>query len=156
MTDPEALPKENAVPETVSEPADPEDACFGPTFFLTQLGAFIRERCPPPAEVLPVVEIHLMTGDVLDVCHVIGLAPSWLALAVFDLRDGGDPPAMRTELVPYGAILRVTIRAAAPGGKRVGFFTANRVPVMLNGGAASAPSATPEELLARVAGQPAG
>lgn len=153
MTKQNVLPEENDAPETIPDSVGPGDACFGPAFFLTQLGAFVRERCPMPAEVLPVVEVHLVTGDVLDVCHVIGLAPSWLALAVFDVRDAQGPPAMRTELLPYAAILRVTIRAAATGGKRVGFFAADRVPVVLKDGATSVLSTTPEELLARVAGQ---
>jgi hypothetical protein len=95
---------------------------FGPGFFLGQLGAFARERCPDPGEALPVVEVHLATGEVLDLCHIIGLAPAFVALAVREgPRSGtGDMP-MRTELVPYGLVIRVTIRAARAAGGHVGF-----------------------------------
>jgi hypothetical protein len=89
---------------------------FGPAFFLTHLRAFVRDRCPDRSEGLPVVELHLETGETLDVCHVIGLANSWAALAV---REGGGG-AMRTELVPYRTIHRVTVRAGAPG-PHIGF-----------------------------------
>lgn len=96
---------------------------FGPAFFLTQLAAFVRDRCPDPAEGLPHVQIHLFGGELLDVCHVIGLGPSWTALAVFE-NDG----TMRTELVPYGAIVRVTVRSGPEDG-RVG-FKQGREPVL--------------------------
>ncbi|MEK6606693.1 MAG: hypothetical protein AABZ30_03440 [Myxococcota bacterium] len=55
---------------------------FGPLFFLTQLRGFVRDRCPDPAEGLPVVEVHLPSGEGLDVCHVLGVTPLWVALAV--------------------------------------------------------------------------
>lgn len=115
---------------------------FGPSFFLGHLAGYVRQRCPSPTEALPVVEVHLMGGEVLDVCHVIGVTPAWVALAVFDSRDTGGPPAMRTELVPYGAMVRVTIRAAATGGKRVGFFAASP----------AVTAASAEALLAKAAG----
>ncbi len=96
----------------------PPDVPFGPGFFLGQLRAFARDRCPDPAEGLPAVQIHLATGDVLDLCHVVGLAPGYVALAVLEAE--GEPRRMRTELVPYQLVARVTIR---PGGSRahVGF-----------------------------------
>ena len=43
---------------------------FGPGFFLAQLRAFASEHCPDPARGLPMVEIHLADGDVLDLCHI--------------------------------------------------------------------------------------
>ena len=97
-------------------------APFGPGFFLGQLGAFARERCPDPGEALPVVELHLATGEVLDLCHVMGLAPSFVALAVRDAaRSGTGEAPMRTDLVPYSLISRVTIRSVRATGAHVGF-----------------------------------
>ncbi len=97
-------------------------APFGPGFFLGQLRAFARDRCPDPAEMLPAVELHLASGQVLDVCHVMGLAPSYVALAVREAPcTGTHDGSMRTELVPYGLITRVTIRAVRPAGPHVGF-----------------------------------
>lgn len=122
--------------ETSIKPETPEDAAgeaeakellrrldarcpFGPAFFLSQLSDLIRDRCPEAAEALPLVELHLVDGTTLCVCHVMGLSPSWLALAVYDERS--RDPEMRTELVPYSAILRVSIRPGRPGAHRIGF-----------------------------------
>jgi hypothetical protein len=98
-------------------------ATFGPTFFLGQLRAFARECCPNAAEGLPSVALHLATGEVLELCHVMGLAPAFVALAVVDEAKSGESTtaAMRTELVPYGLITRVTIRPRREVGAHVGF-----------------------------------
>lgn len=90
---------------------------FGPQFFLGHLAAYVRECCPDPSEALPFVHLHLASGEVLDVCHVIGLTPRWVALAVFE----GNSRAMRTELVPYEAITRVTISPGQAQGTHMGF-----------------------------------
>lgn len=111
------------------EPQKPEDAeasdlppdvfPFGPAFFVRHLGGFIRERCPEPGA-LPLVHVTLANGCVLDLCHVIALSPRWIAFAVHDGRVSQEHPVMRTELVPYAHIVRVTIRE--PGDERhVGF-----------------------------------
>lgn len=70
---------------------------------------------------MPAVAIHLATGDLLEVCHVIGLAATWLALAVYDTAEEGGARPMRTELVPYAAIMRITISRTSPGAPRIGF-----------------------------------
>lgn len=118
-------------------------APFGPGFFLTQLRAFARERCPAPEERLPVVEIHLVSGETLDLCHVIGLALPFAALAVRDEKG-----AMRTELVPYGLIARITLRPGGAGGPHVGFDVRHEPTLLLAG-----PS-TPEEALRSAASEP--
>lgn len=107
---------------------------FGPAFFAGHLGALVRERCPDPREGLPSVQVHLHDGERLDLCHVIGFAPLWVALAVWE--HGSH--AMRTELVSYEFIARVTI--GAPGAQRpgIGFDQAH---------APMAVSMTPEQAL---------
>lgn len=92
--------------------------CFGPSFFVSQLAPFVRDRCPSPEEGLPRVLIHLTGGELLDVCHVMALSPRWVALAVFD-----EDARMRTELVPYGSIARLAICAprASADDRKVGF-----------------------------------
>lgn len=94
---------------------------FGPIFFLKQLRAFIRDRCPDPSEALPSVQVHLAEGEILDVCHIIGLAPRWLALAAIDMERPAASPRMRTEIVPYWHILRITVRPAGPETGHIGF-----------------------------------
>ncbi len=126
---------------------------FGPLFFLEQLRAFVRDRCPPPGEGLPVLELHLVDGEVLDVCHVIGLASTWLALAVHEKGVSASAPTMRTELVPYDLISRVTIRSARPEGPHLGFDYARASESV--GAPAPERAATPEEAL-RAAAKRAG
>ena len=98
---------------------------FGPEFFLESLRSFVRDRCPDPAEALPLVEVHLADGSLFNLCHVIAVTSSWLALAVRDDRGHEGDMEMHTELVPYGLICRVTIRGHAPNSTSVGFNIAH-------------------------------
>lgn len=82
---------------------------FGPSFFLGNLGRFVREHCPESKENLPLVRVHIAGGETLDVCHIVGVSPRWVMLAVRDLGNQRD--AMAVELVPYEAIHRVSIRS---------------------------------------------
>jgi hypothetical protein len=113
-----------AAPETAPDALGAtSNAPFSPAFFLGQLRAFARECCPSHLEPLPSVSLHLATGEVLGLCHVMGLAPSFVALAVHDEARGGGATsmAMRTELVPYALITRGDARGgrvgSAPGGR---------------------------------------
>jgi hypothetical protein len=62
----------------------------------------VRDRCPDPKENLPMVRIHVSDGEALDVCHIIGVSPRWVMLAVRDAGNQGD--GMPVELVPYEII----------------------------------------------------
>ncbi|HZM00755.1 MAG TPA: hypothetical protein VFD43_10930 [Planctomycetota bacterium] len=99
---------------------------FGPAFFLEQLRGLIRDRCPSPAEGLPGVELRLVDGETLDLCHVIAVAPSWVVLAVNERDRASTAPRMRTELVPFATIIRVTIRTARDEAHRIGFDASQR------------------------------
>lgn len=131
--------------QTPAWPASAQDidarCAFGPTFFLTQLRAFVRGHCPDAAEALPAVELHLRSGDRLDICHVIGLAPLCVALAVHN-DESADAPTMRTEIVPYELIMQVTIRAVRPTAPHLGFDPAH-APTLIR----QDPLMTPEETL---------
>ncbi|MEK7330973.1 MAG: hypothetical protein AAB113_09235 [Candidatus Eisenbacteria bacterium] len=125
---------------------------FGPGFFLTQLRAFACQDCPDPAVGLPVVEIHLVDCDVLDLCHIIGVTPSWVALAVNETESAAGKPRIRTEFVPYETIARVTIRAMRELAPHLG-FEHGRVPRVLS--AQPRPEMTPEAAIrAAAAGTP--
>lgn len=73
------------------------------------------------------------------------------ALAVYDEDNVGEPQAMRTELLPYESIVRVTIRATPPTGPQIGFKLAH-VPALIRHGAAM----TPEDALRAAAKAPVG
>ena len=91
---------------------------FGPQFFLGHLAAFARDRCPAPEEQLPRVDLWVL-GEPLAVCHVVAVSPSWVAVAVRDRHE--RDAEMRTELIPYDAITRVTIGAPVSRGRGMGF-----------------------------------
>ena len=93
------------------------ESAFGPGFFQTQLNVLVRDRCPQPGEMLPSVTIRLIDGESLDVCYLIALTPKWLAVAV----AGDSPGPVRTELVPYAGIFRITIRPVIAAGHQIGF-----------------------------------
>jgi hypothetical protein len=95
------------------------ESTFGPTFFLHQLKRFVRDRCPDPAEHLPAVQVRVAGGEVLDVCHVIGISPRWVVLAVRE--PGSQPEGMVVEIVPFQLIHGVRIQAKHAGGGRSGF-----------------------------------
>ncbi len=132
---------ENAELRALIESADPRIP-FGPLFFLTHLRGFVRDRCPDEAKTWPTVELWLHSGERLGICHVIGVAPLYAVLAVDDDRDPGGSRAMRTELVPYQLIARVTIRAAQRAGPGFGFKSATAVTVI-----SGRSPMTPEEAL---------
>ncbi len=126
---------------------------FGAMFFLRQLGSFARDRCPDPAEGLPVVHLHLADGEILDICHIIGVAPTWLVLAVNEFEGTSGGPTMRTEFIPYAMVQRVTIRPGHVGGHRVGFDLGRRADLVPSPTASKI--MTPEEAVALAAGQAA-
>lgn len=95
-------------------------ACmFGPSFFLDQLGHFVREQCPAPEDELPLVQVTLADGDTLDVCHIRAVSLRWVMFAV----QPSEPPekTMVTEFVPYELIRRVRIRPRRHGDTAIGF-----------------------------------
>ena len=96
---------------------------FGPPFFVEQLSAFLRDRCPDPGEQLPRVDIWHV-GEPLAVCHIVAVAPSWVAVAVRDRH--AHNAEMRTELIPYETISRVTIGAPVARSRGIGFDCAHR------------------------------
>lgn len=116
---------------------------FGPRFFLERLAGFVRDRCPDASERMPRLELWIAGSEPIRICHVIALAPQWVAVAAAG-RDG----EMRTEIVPYELITRVTI-AAAPRERGIGFDQARRPLVLVDG------ALSPEEALALAAGPPA-
>lgn len=102
---------------------------FGPTFFVLHLTRFIREECPSSDERMPEVRIFLSDGSVLQLCHIIGVTPRWVALAVFSRETDGE---MSTELVPYDLVMRVSVSAGQSRTRSIGFDVA-RAPKRLTG-----------------------
>lgn len=53
--------------------------------------------------------MHLADGETVTVCHIVGVSPRWVVLAV--QAPGGDNEAMAIECVPFAMIRRVSIHA---------------------------------------------
>lgn len=98
-------------------------APFGPPFFLKRLAALVRDGCPLRTDGLPLVLLHLVDGESIDVCHVIGLSESWVVVAAHDpgVPATTAPVRMRTVLIPYETILRVSLAEQAADGSHIGF-----------------------------------
>lgn len=92
---------------------------FGPSFFLGYLARFVRDQCPDPAEKLPVVQLVLADGAVVNVCHIIGVSTKWVMVAARDMAAHQDE--MAVELLPYPLIQRVSIRARRGESASIGF-----------------------------------
>ena len=100
-------------------------ACtFGPSFFVGNLGRLVREHCPESKDNLPIVRVYLTGGETLDVCHIIGVSPRWVLLAVRDVDSQRE--AMAVELVPYDAIQRISIRSRHVDASSIGFSEIRR------------------------------
>jgi hypothetical protein len=91
---------------------------FGPSFFMGYLGNFVRDHCPEATELLPVVELRLASGETVSLCHVVGVSPRWVMLAVPRSSHGSG---MTIELLPYEVICSVCIRPRETGSGAIGF-----------------------------------
>lgn len=65
------------------------------------------------------MQIRLADGESLALCHIMGVTPRWVMLAVHDGASHGD--GMAAELVPYEMIRRVYIGTRRAEGSAVGF-----------------------------------
>lgn len=70
-----------------------------------------------------------------------------MALAVRERTSGSGAMVMRTELIPYSYITRITIRPIVDEGKQVG-FNPESMPPVIDG------SSSPEEALRCAASEP--
>ncbi|MEK7347414.1 MAG: hypothetical protein AABZ94_00945 [Candidatus Eisenbacteria bacterium] len=126
-------------------------AAFGPLFFIQHLRGLVRDQCPDPADGMPGVRLHLADGDTLDLCHIVGISPNWIALAVREPGREEGPMVMRTEFVPYPMVTRVVIRTVTREASHHVGFDVGREPGLFEGSPIEA-AMTPEEAVRAVAG----
>ena len=120
-TPPEPGANAPAVPESGAAPAAPIPfgPPFGPAFFMSVLADRVREQCDQHPEAVPVVELHLGDGTMLDLCHVPGTGPQWVAAQFY--RDRETCTDMDLSFIPYGLITRVTVSMWHRSQRSVGF-----------------------------------
>jgi hypothetical protein len=118
--DAEARPGRGA-PASSQEAFDRADDAhaFGPSFFLHHLNRFVRDRCPETSEDLPLVQIRLGDGSILEICHIVSVSPRWVMVAIDDPASTRD--RVSVVFVPYESIRRIDITTRQAAGDAIGF-----------------------------------
>lgn len=92
---------------------------FGPEFFMSVLKDRVRQQCDQQPEAVPVVELHLGDGTTLDLCHVPGVGPQWIAAEFY--RDRETCTDMDLSFIPFALITRVTVSMWHRSQRPIGF-----------------------------------
>lgn len=92
---------------------------FGSEFFATVLAERVRAECQGRPEVVPVVELQLADGYTVDLCHIPGIGPQWIAAHGY--RDRETCEEMDLQFIPYGLVTRVTISLWHRSQRPIGF-----------------------------------
>ena len=92
---------------------------FDSQFFAQILPQHVRSLVQRHQGKVPVLELHLAGGVTLDLCHVIRLADTWVAVAHFCRDDPEDNTDVA--FIPYQTIARVTISMRDTAERRIGF-----------------------------------
>jgi hypothetical protein len=94
---------------------------FDRQFFSTILPEHVRAEVAANPGRVPVIELYLMSGAVLDLCHVVRLADTWVAVARFCHDDRQDDTDIT--FLPYGTIARVSLSTRDEKEREIGFST---------------------------------
>jgi hypothetical protein len=92
---------------------------FDRQFFGTILPEHVRAEVSANAGKVPVIELFLVGGAVLDLCHVVRLADTWVAVAHFCRDDAFDDTDIA--FIPYGTIVRVSLSMRDAKDREIGF-----------------------------------
>lgn len=102
---------------------------FGLPFFASVLKDRLEQHCSGAGPEVPQLFLHLVSGGVLDVCHIVELSPKWVAAAAFR-EEERSCALMDLEFVPYELILRVTLSTRPADEHQLGFDMKRSVPAM--------------------------
>jgi len=92
---------------------------FDRVFFSTILPEHVRSEVAANHGKVPVIELHLVGGTVLDLCHVVRLSDTWVAVAHFCREDVFDDADVA--FIPYGTIVRVSLSMRDSKEREIGF-----------------------------------
>ncbi len=92
---------------------------FGPEFYASVLRDRVVSECHGEPGKVPVVNLHLANGRVLDLCHITYLSDRWLGLQYF--RDSETCGDMDLAFLPYELVTMVTVSIHHPQERRLGF-----------------------------------
>ena len=117
---------------------------FDRQFFGTILPEHVRAEVAATPDKVPIIELYLTSGAVLDLCHIVRLADTWLAVAHFCREDVFDDTDIA--FLPYGTILRVSLTMRDKKEREIG-FTTTRAPLETPGGTPVHVSTTAEPMI---------
>ncbi|MBI4339559.1 MAG: hypothetical protein HY680_06355 [Chloroflexi bacterium] len=92
---------------------------FDAQFYRIVLPQRVDQECKGNPQLVPVVTLLLANGRVLDLCHVLQLADTWMAVNYF--RDAETCQDMDVAFLPYELVSMVTLSLQHPGSRRMGF-----------------------------------
>mgnify|MGYP003578027106 CR=1 FL=1 len=96
---------------------------FDRQFFSTILPEHVRAEAAANPGKVPIIELYLTSGAVLDLCHVVRLAETWVAVAHFCHEDDFDDADLA--FLPYGTIARVELTMHDENERQIGFSMTN-------------------------------
>ena len=92
---------------------------FDANFYQEVLPHRVARECQGRPGAIPVVNLYLSNGRMLDLCHIPHLADRWFAAQHF--RDSETCADMDVAFVPYGLVLLVTVSLHNPASRKIGF-----------------------------------
>ncbi|MBI2172548.1 MAG: hypothetical protein HYU30_11155 [Chloroflexi bacterium] len=92
---------------------------FDAAFYKTVLPERVAQECKASPKLLPVVNLLLADGHILDLCHILHLADTWLVVQYF--RDVQTCQDMDVAFLPYELVSMVTVSLRHPGNRKIGF-----------------------------------
>ncbi|HEX5166307.1 MAG TPA: hypothetical protein VFV93_12975 [Thermomicrobiales bacterium] len=96
---------------------------FDRQFFAAILPEHVRAEVAANPGKVPIIELFLLSGAVLDLCHVVRLADAWVAVAHFCHEDRYDDTDIA--FLPYGTITRVSLTMRDAKEREIGFSTSH-------------------------------
>ena len=126
---------------------------FDRQFFGTILPEHVRAEVAADPHKVPIIELYLVGGAVLDLCHVVRLADTWVAVAHFCRDDSFDDTDIA--FLPYGTITRVSLTMRDRQEREIGFSMTNP-PLETPAGTPVHASATTPQIAAAVAPSQSG
>lgn len=96
---------------------------FDRQFFGAILPEHVRAEVAADPDKVPIIELYLASGAVLDLCHVVRLADNWVAVAHFCREDQFDDTDIA--FLPYATITRVSLTMRDAKEREIGFSMAN-------------------------------
>jgi hypothetical protein len=109
-----------------------EAAMFDHAFFHHVLARQMEAIAATYPQQTPVLQLHLGDGALLDVCRIVGLSNTWLAVAHY--REAATCDDVDLAFVPYPLIVRISIALPHVSTRPIGFSTTSGDHLTVRGG----------------------